>query len=63
MATLVTKAIDEILVHIESPYLAAFQSYGDYFVRFLNAPVVIAAAFKEIAVLSNLVNGSLPPVS
>jgi nitroreductase len=60
MTAAVSNAIDQILIHIEPQYMDAFRAYGDYFVRFANAPVVIAAAFREIAVLSNLVNSSIP---
>jgi nitroreductase len=60
MATAVSESLQEIVNHIESQYIDAFQSYGDYFIRFAGAPVVIAAAFREIAVLSNLTGDSLP---
>jgi nitroreductase len=60
MATAVSEALQEIVNHIEPQYSDAFQSYGDYFIRFAGAPVVIAAAFREIAVLSNLTGESLP---
>jgi nitroreductase len=59
MAQAVSKSMDEIVSHIDSAYMEALRSYGDYFVRFQNAPVVIAAAFREIAVLSNLVDATL----
>jgi nitroreductase len=60
MATAVSESLHEIVNHIEPQYIDAFQSYGDYFIRFSGAPVVIAAAFREIAVLSNLTGKSLP---
>lgn len=60
MATAVSRSIDQIVAHIEPQYMDAFRAYGDYFVRFQGAPVVIAAAFREIAVLSNLMKNDLP---
>jgi nitroreductase len=60
MAEAVSASLREILKHIEPQYTEAFESYGDYFIRFTGAPVVIAAAFREITVLSNLAGESLP---
>ncbi|MCI0412067.1 nitroreductase family protein [bacterium] len=60
MAQAVSRSIDQIVAHIEPQYMDAFRAYGDYFVRFQGAPVVIAAAFREIAVLSNLIRNDLP---
>jgi len=37
----------------------AFRAYGNYFVRFQDAPVVIVPAFRELEVLSNLVDEKL----
>jgi nitroreductase len=59
MVKSVAQSMDEIVAHIDSAYMEALRSYGDYFVRFQNAPVVVAAAFREIAVLSNLVDEKL----
>jgi nitroreductase len=60
MAEAVSGAVDQIVAHIEPQYIDAFRAYGDYFVRFQNAPVVITATFREIAVLSNLLKTDLP---
>ena len=60
MAEAVLASIDQIVAHIEPQYMDAFRAYGDYFVRFQSAPVVITAAFREIAVLSNLIKNDLP---
>ena len=60
MAEAVSDAVAQIVAHIEPQYMDSFRAYGDYFVRFQSAPVVIAAAFREIAVLSNLIKKDLP---
>ncbi len=59
MARAVQTEVDSIVQHVEPAYMDAFREYGDYFVRFQNAPVVIGAAFREIVVLSNLVDSRL----
>ena len=63
MGAEVSRAIDQVVAHVEPQYMEAFRAYGDYFIRFTNAPVVIAAAFREIAVLSNLVRNTIPEES
>lgn len=60
MAQAVSHSMEQIVTHIDPQYVDALRAYGDYFVRFQDAPVVIAAAFREIAVLSNLVDADLP---
>jgi len=59
MAEAVQEAVDRIVQHIDSSYMDAFRAYGDYFVRFKTAPVVIVVAYREIVVLSNLVDSDL----
>jgi nitroreductase len=59
MAQAVSRSMKQIVEHIDPHYMDALRAYGDYFVRFQNAPVVIAAVFREIAVLSNLVDAAL----
>src|SRR5258706_4475619 len=56
MAQAVAAAVERIAHHVEPAFMDAFRAYGDYFVRFREAPVVIVPAFKELVVLSNLVD-------
>lgn len=59
MARAVREAVDRIARHVEPSAEAAFRAYGDYFTRFEEAPVVIAALCSTLTVLSNLVDGRL----
>jgi nitroreductase len=61
MATAVQKAVDRIVTHVRSDFMDAFRAYGNYFVRFREAPVVIVPAFRELEVLSNLVDATVTP--
>jgi len=56
MAQAVQQAVERIARHVEPAFMDAFRAYGDYFVRFRDAPVVVVPAFKELVVLSNLVD-------
>ncbi|MEW6733332.1 MAG: nitroreductase family protein [Acidobacteriota bacterium] len=56
LAVAVQVAVDRIVEHIDKGFIETFRAYGDYFVRFRTAPVVIVPVFREIVVLSNLVN-------
>lgn len=56
MASAVQEAVERIARHVEPAFGDAFRAYGDYFVRFREAPVVIVPAFRELEVLSNLVD-------
>lgn len=58
MAGAVGQAVERIARHIEPRFGDAFRAYGDYFVRFREAPVVIVPAFRELVVLSNLVDAA-----
>ncbi|HZS68313.1 MAG TPA: nitroreductase family protein [Burkholderiales bacterium] len=58
MAQAVEAAVERIASHIEPRFGDAFRAYGDYFVRFREAPVVIVAVFRELVVLSNLVDAA-----
>ena len=58
MAQAVESAVAHIAGHIEPRFGDAFRAYGDYFVRFREAPVVIVPAFRELVVLSNLVDAA-----
>lgn len=59
MADVVQQAVDRIAAHVEPSFADAFRAYGDYFVRFREAPVLIVPAFKELVVLSNLVDAGI----
>jgi nitroreductase len=61
MAEAVQEAVGRIASHIEPAFADAWRAYGDYFVRFREAPVVIVPAFRELVVLSNLVDARTPP--
>jgi nitroreductase len=58
MAQAVEQAASRIAQHIEPAFADAFRAYGDYFVRFREAPVVIVPACRELVVLSNLVDAA-----
>ena len=60
MAQAVAEAVARIARHIEPGFGEAFRAYGDYFVRFREAPVVIVPAFRELVVLSHLVDAATP---
>lgn len=45
---------------VDPDFRTAFDNYGEYFSRFVNAPVVIAPAFRELTLLSNMVSSGLP---
>lgn len=59
MAEAVQGSVDRIAEHIEPNSLDAFKSYGAYFVRFREAPVLLAVLYKESVVLSHLVDDRL----
>jgi nitroreductase len=59
LASFVRTAVDRIARHVDPSSQAAFRSYGDYFTRFDQAPVVIVALFRSLTVLSNLVDAAL----
>ena len=61
MAQAVQEAVERIARHVEEGFTDAFRAYGDYFVRFREAPVVIVPAFRELVVLSNLIDAQTPP--
>jgi nitroreductase len=54
MAIGVRAAVDRIAKAIDPAFEESFRAYGDYFTRFENAPVVIAALYRPLTVLSNL---------
>ncbi len=61
LASSVRVAVDRIAHHVEPAAQEAFRSYGDYFTRFDQAPVVIVALFRSLTVLSNLVDAAIDP--
>lgn len=60
MARAVQTAVDCIAAGIDPAFTDAFRNYGDYFVRFREAPLVIAPAFTELTTLSNMISDDLP---
>jgi nitroreductase len=60
MAAAVQASVDRVAAHVDDRLMEAFRAYGDYFVRFRHAPVVIVPAFREMAVLSHLVDAETP---
>ena len=59
MAAAVQESVDRIARRVDERMIDAFRAYGDYFVRFRAAPVVIVPAFREMAVLSHMVDGEV----
>ena len=60
MAKAVQESVDRVAAHVDDRLMDAFRAYGEYFVRFREAPVVIVPAFREMAVLSHLVGATVP---
>ena len=61
MADAVQAAVDRIVPHVRTDFMDAFRAYGSYFVRFREAPIVIVPIFRELVVLSNLVDEAIDP--
>jgi nitroreductase len=61
MAEKVQAAIDRLAGHVEESFMNAFKAYGDYFVRFHGAPVVIVPVYKKLVVLSHIVDSEIIP--
>ena len=61
LAEAVAQAVERIAGHVEPAFAGAFRAYGDYFVRFREAPVLIVPAYRELVVLSNLMDASTAP--
>jgi nitroreductase len=61
LAGYVREAVDRIAGHIDAASQESFRSYGDYFTRFDEAPVVIAALYRSLTLLSNLVDDRIEP--
>ncbi len=55
------RAADRIASHVEPASRGAFESYGNYFVRFEDAPLVIVPLYRPLTLLSNLVADDLAP--
>ncbi len=55
MAGAVRDAVQRVAAHVPAESADAFRSYGDYFTRFEDAPVVVVPIHRGHAVLSNLV--------
>jgi len=63
MRKAVEKASEHILTLLDPPGQKIFTDYGKYFVRFAEAPVVIAPIFKVTNILSNYLPDTLPDVT
>lgn len=61
MAAAVQGSVEDVAGRIEAAFLPAFRDYGDYFVRFREAPVVIAALYRELAMLSHMLEDPAVP--
>ena len=59
MAAAVQAAVDRIALAIEPEFETSFRAYGDYFRRFVAAPVIIVPLFRAMATLSNLTGSRL----
>jgi nitroreductase len=59
MAQAVREAVDEVAAHVLPESEAAFRAYGDYFTRFVEAPVVIVPICRGHTVLSQLCDRGL----
>lgn len=57
MADVVSAANRRIEARIAPRFAAIFEKYGDYFVRFRDAPVVLSVLYKPLQTLSMLVEG------
>ena len=60
LAAAVRKRVAEISEHVEPAFLESFRSYGEYFVRFEDAPIVVVPLYREIEILSHLVAANIP---
>ena len=58
MAQAVEQAVAQVQAGLAPEDLPAFTAYGDYFVRFREAPVVIVPAFRPLTILSQLTEPS-----
>jgi len=59
LARSVREAVDRVAHHVEPTWQASFRTYGDYFTRFEEAPVVIVPLSRSLTLLSNMVDGKL----
>lgn len=60
MAAAVRASVDLVARHVDPTWEASFRAYGDYFTRFEAAPVVIVPLHRPLAILSGMVDASLP---
>ena len=54
MGRAVQEAVDIIALNVDESFRDRFLEYGDYFVRFTNAPAVFVVTYSEMPVLSRL---------
>lgn len=56
LAQAVQESVDQTALLVEPESTAAFRAYGDYFVRFQGAPVVVVPAYRPLSLLSQMVS-------
>jgi nitroreductase len=59
MVAEVQRAVVRLSKQVRGPLKGRFEEYGDYFVRFGEAPVVVVAAYRPLSMLSSLVDEGL----
>lgn len=59
LAAAVREATDRIASHVEEDCREGFVAYGDYFSRFESAPVVIVPLYRDLTLLSNMIDDGI----
>ncbi|MBI3894032.1 MAG: nitroreductase family protein, partial [Candidatus Wallbacteria bacterium] len=59
LAAAVRESVARIAVAVRPSLEASFRAYGDYFTRFEGAPVVVAALFRGLPLLTQMVDDRL----
>ncbi len=59
LADAVRTAVDRVAPHVVPMFEQSFRTYSDYFICFEDAPVVIVPIFKQLALLSNMVDDTI----
>lgn len=58
----VREAFDEVVAHLGPDYREKVRAYGEFFTRFHEAPMVLAPMYRDISVLSKLIDSELSEV-
>ena len=61
LAQATQEVIDRIAQHIEPAHQAFFRSYGSYFTRFVDAPLVLVVLYRRLSLLSQCVQEDISP--